>query len=76
VITIRNFGNDKQCQSVDDVLVYIQAYKGKCVSIHDTRPGGKILFVDVLDSGQVRHTYGNQGVIDLRVELESTGGEQ
>lgn len=70
MILIRNFGNDRSCTSVAEVLTTIQLYKGKSISIHDTRSGGRLLYVDVLDSGEIRSSYGDQRVIDLVVELD------
>lgn len=69
MIRIRNFGNDRHCNDVPEVLREIQAYKGESVSVHDTRPGGKLLYVDVLESGEIRNSYGNNGIIDLAYEL-------
>lgn len=65
MIRIRNFGNDKHCKDVAEVLAEIQAYKGKSVTVQDTRKGGKSLFVDVLESGEIRNSYGANELIDL-----------
>lgn len=71
MIRIRDFGNDTICTDAADVLTSIQQYKGRSVTVHDTRIGGKMLYVDVLPSGLIRSTYGDQRLLDLNIELQT-----
>ena len=52
------------------VIDLIQSYKGKSVTVQDCRPGGKLFFVDVLESGEIRNSYGNHEAIDLVMVLQ------
>lgn len=69
MIRIRNFGNDKMCADVSELMSSILEYRGKSVSIDDTRPGGKLIFVDVSETGEVRNSYGANEPIDLATVL-------
>ncbi len=68
---IKNFGNDKECDSVSELLSVIDSeFRGRSISIvFPTEPHGmiKTVFVDVSDDGDLTYSYGNQKKFSLQV---------
>jgi hypothetical protein len=60
IFRIKNFGNDKDCTSIESLICYIQNYRGKSVTIQDLRPNGQCHFVDVTNSGEMYSSYGSR----------------
>jgi hypothetical protein len=58
-IEIKNFGDNKQCCSIDELKSSLMDYKGKCVSIVSKSDRGivKIYFVDVNKDGSIFNSY-------------------
>ena len=65
---IRNFGNDRWCDSLDTLkTTLVEEYRGKSVSVEYPGPGGfrGIAFIDVTEKGEIRETYGRHRRFDL-----------
>lgn len=62
VYTIRNFGNDRNCEGVRGVRAILsEHYRGRSVSIQFASSGTGILktvFVDVSEAGEASLSYG------------------
>lgn len=79
MLRIRNFGNDRDCDSPAQVLERLVAdYRGRSVSItFSTKPRGLLttLFVDVAPDGMIRESYGDRNPVTLAAFSEWDGGE-
>ncbi|HYD60523.1 MAG TPA: hypothetical protein VEC35_09225 [Noviherbaspirillum sp.] len=73
---IRNFGNDKECDTIEELEQSLQAYRGKSVSIL-VRPPQRLVytvFVDVSASGELSESYGQKRTMRLADLLNASAG--
>jgi nucleoside-diphosphate-sugar epimerase len=71
---INNFGNDRECNTVDEVAEAIKNYRGKSISIlyQPDRGLARTLFVDVSPAGVLTESYGTHRAIELRDLLKKS----
>lgn len=64
MFTIKNFGNDTDCQDIAQLEIAIKKYAGTSVTIVDKRrPLHATLFIDIADNGDITQSYNNAPVV-------------
>lgn len=67
---IRNVGNDLYCESIDELKLSLQAYKGQSVSIEYypiSKKHRRICLVEVTEQGDVYNSYGPQDRFNFNI---------
>lgn len=77
MITIRllNFGNDRLCGGLDDLLVALRGYRGRSIAVHFRTDRGltAVCYWDVGADGSAVQSYGDQAPVDVTAFARQIG---